>query len=292
MNTTVQSDLNFCWEQAREFDPWFGMHFVFASGQYKKQVLPLFALYAMLERTLTRSEESLGAAQLSWWQSELSPDRRPVSAHPAIRSLNACCDSDPITGDQVNRLMAQAMIRLRAEPINDESALKTLCNSIGEAFVIPAVSPAAPSTIQSALCGRCAGTGLTRLMQTAAVQRPAVLWFLPLTMQARHSCGTDVMTAGSEARAAVAQSLSRLASEWYSEQIEALAQAYESNRDSRPALRHQIAVVLSEARRIGRNMSALEKGSMAPQMRWRLGDFLSVWFDCRRMIRKFGSSDE
>jgi len=278
-------DLEFCWDQVLEFDPWFRLHFAFAPKRNATQILALHALFAMIERGLRLSEESLVITQLAWWHNELSPAQSASSRHPVVRLLRESGALSCFAEDQLEGFMAPTPQRLRAEPLQKEEDLKALCGRIGKGRAQLELALDTGGQGLRELQAHCAGTGLISLCAMALRDRQPSFWFMPLNIQARHQVQhheIDSHTAGGTAALAELRSLGE---EWFEDQNRELALAV-SQRGSAPSVhRHLLAMGLTQRLEFTRAMGRREAGQTKTSRTWGLQDLIRIWSKYRALLR-------
>ena len=281
MNQHSEDDLRFCWDQVLQQDPWFRLHYVFAPKQTANAILGVHALFAMIERTLSVSDETIVLAQLAWWHAELTRDRAGVSAHPVVRSLRNSCGLDGLLEEISELFISQALFRHQAEPVKDQAELKALCDRIGMAKIQAELALLPDEKIGASLRGRCAGTGLSCIVDAALKCTPSRFWFMPLDLRAKFQIDMSAADQTGHDHTAPVSFLMDLGNAWFNEQIGALASEESYSTDSQRIRRHLMALVKTQQLRFSRTMSELAKGGGVSSTRWGLSDFIRVWAACR-----------
>lgn len=281
MSTPPQDDLSFCWEQVLSHDPWFRLHFVFAPKHQADQILALHALFAMLERALTLSDESLSLAQLAWWRAELQPERAMVSAHPAVRAYRVSNNNRILPPEVTNLLIGQLIDRLQAQPLGDEQSLKDLCDRVGQSSVRAQLSLYFDDAESLPLEGHCAGSGLVCLIDAALKSPQQAWWFTPLSLQAKHQFSPSPNMQSGQGAMAVVQTFSEWGGAWLAEQIENFGRTSLPPGETQSARRHLIAMMNAQSIRLSRILNSLVKNGRSDPGRWRLLDMVRVWSSCR-----------
>lgn len=292
VSSDAANDLAFCRRRVLENDPWFSLHNIFAPAQRKEQILALHALFAALERALLLSEESLILSQLNWWQGELQPEQALLSAHPVVRVLKSSGVLKSLSQDIIAALLSQALDRLGIESISDEAGLRSLCDRVGRVYLSAECAIGVDKRPSPHVDLNCAGTGLSVLLGSALRSAAMPLWFLPLTLQARHGCDSRAICAGSEDAVAVLRALDLLAAEWFGDQLVQMQRAQAGLPANVDARRHLFAWVLSDRQKTARSLQVMWRQPPAGIARWRAADFLRVWGGCRKLTRSGESSHE
>lgn len=274
-----KADIGFCWEQVHKRDPWFRLHYLFAPRKRVTQVLALHALFSMIEGTLEMSEESLCMSQLLWWRSELETDKARVSAHPVIRTMRDGLDTGLFSTHITDPLIAQVLLRLQAEPVTDEIALKNICHSIGKSKIVAEISIIPDEASNQDYSGQCAGLGLACLLEFVIQSSQRSWWFVPMDLQARHQIDSEAIDHQSTESTQVLQALRQWGAIWFEEQINDLALVALTE-----ARRHLVAMVYTRKLRFEASLQDLLEGGHGEPGRWRLPDFFRVWSSSRRAM--------
>lgn len=290
MNEVLSRDLDFCWEQVLSNDSWFRLHFAYAPKAHDQRLLALHALFAMLERPLLASDESVGVTQLAWWREELSQDRLVRSRHPVLGALRASGALSDLSQKHFDALLASILHLSQFPPQRTKGDLKHLCNHIGEARLVMELAVAGPGIDPTPLFQRCAGSGLARMVDLAGRRPEKLVHLLPLDLQARHLVSLrELENKAEEARAAIAR-FSEWGRMWLREQSSALALVAGQSGPSQDCVRHLVALTQVQQIRFERAMNGLREEGKMNLGRWRLGDPLKVWRGCRRFSKLAESS--
>lgn len=281
MSGPASEDSEFCWRSVLAQDPWFRLHYNFVSRDVASRVLALHALFAMLERSLSLSEESLRFSQLAWWQAELSPSQSQISAHPVVRALRESGALESLGDQHLAMVLEQALVRLNRAPIATERDLEFVCTRLGWARFSAELTLGAkdPDSLSSEMS--CAGTGLALLVQSAMLDAEGGFWFIPLDWQARYQCNTQAVYTDNESGRSVTRALERLVGPWYENQLAELRAASEAEEGLR---KHLVAWSLSDRLKIMTLLDSLKSASRAKLSHWGLTDLLRVWWGCMRNV--------
>ena len=280
MQSVSTEDLSFCWQQVLKHDPWFRLHFQFAPRQYGQAILALHALTTLLEETLDSSEEALTITRLQWWRTELSPEKAPISAHPVIRALREAREGQEVPPEFTDPLMAQILMRLQAEPVQDQQALKALCDQVGRAKVSAVLGLSDPTI--SGVADPCSfsGTGLASLVHFALTSKNQSWWFVPLALQARYQFDLNDMQNVGAGSQSVLQVLLESIETWFDEEISQTAALVNHDEGMRRYLAAKASANKIRTRRIVGSLLAGNVGSLG---RWKLSDLIRVWSSSRRV---------
>jgi len=283
VSVPLEDDLAICLDHSTRLDPWFRMHFVFAPADQRNQVAGLHALFAMLERTLQMSEESLVLAQLAWWREELQPERAGVSAHPVIRVLRNRNDQALPSTKMTDHLIAPMLERLQAEPLSDKPALKALCDRIGSPRVCLQLGVDASEQDESVQSGCGSVSGLIYLIDTALRTPDKPWWFLPLSIQAKHQVQVNSLGHSSQDVAVVLGSLLEWAAEWMEEQFTFFKEFDGRDGNLQNNARHLVAMNTSHLIRLARTRQDIEGGGTGVPGKWSFLDMYQLWSACRQL---------
>lgn len=279
----VDQDLDFCWEQILRIDGWFRLHYLFSPDNRGDQLVALHALFSMLEKALTLSDENLSVAQLAWCRSELSPPRANTSAHPVVRSLAASRAWERLPGELLEELFRNTMARIDPEPLNDQQSLKAFCDRLGRSRLLLeiALSDDWQDHVKR-LDGRCAGTGFFLLAKVPRNPQSRPYWFVPLELLARHQCTAQDLERGSDAAAPCLQELGELGEEWFQDQLAAIRAATVNSGKKAGQRRHLVAMTEAQriqfARLLKRPVDSIRKRTNG----WGIRDLFRVWSEARR----------
>lgn len=281
MSVIPEDDLNFCWEQVLSHDPWFRLHFVFAPKHQADQILALHALFAMLERALSLSDESLSLAQLAWWRAELQPERAMISAHPAVRAFRVSNENQALPLEVTDLLIGTMIDRLQSQPLTDEQSLKALCDRVGKSRVRAQLSLCFDNEETPPFEGHYAGTGLVCLIDAALKTPQEAWWFTPLSLQAKHQFSPGLTMQSGQGEIAVLQTFSEWGGAWLEDQIENFGRMSFPAGAAQSTRRHLIAMMNAKAIRFSRTLNSLVANGRSDPGRWRMLDVVRVWSSCR-----------
>jgi len=275
----LKEDLSFCWQQVLSHDPWFRLHYLFAPSQHAEAILALHALAALLEETLDSSEEALTITRLQWWRSELEPENAQVSAHPVLRTLRASRGGQTFPLSVSEPLVAQVLLRLQGEPLQDEDALKLLCNRLGQATIAAQLGLGNLEDSDQCASWRCAGAGLASLVEFAIRSKQKSWWFVPLDLQARYQFDMNDMPGKCAGNQGVIRTVSKYLDDWFEEQITDIALSKSENAGIK---RHLVAMSGARKLRFKRTIQVFLSGDSGNPGRWKVSDLFRVWSLSRR----------
>lgn len=183
------NDRLFCWEQVTRTNQAFRVSHVFASRDDADRLLPLYALFSIIEQICGRSsDEDLARSKLAWWRIECSQENLPDSPHPVLRELQRTGVAVRLDPAAITRLLDGAENRLEARPPSDISDLMNLCVDFQQPLFELEMSACGltPGTIEASP-GRLARSGLLQLFRESSKQSgQGAYWWIPLNLLAKH----------------------------------------------------------------------------------------------------------
>ncbi len=285
-------DLRFCWEQVLANDSWFKLSYSFVPKKRAIQVLALHALFAMFERPLLASDESVATIQLGWWRDELSAKNLPLSRHPVVRTLHACGAFSSALRSSLEALLVSTYRFSLRQTISDESEWRLLCSGLGEAKLRAELALIPVPLDVRPIEGRCAGAGLGCIVMLAARNRERFLRYLPLDLQARHQVTLpDFEPPNSRARAAIAEVRHRGES-WFGEQLVGLSTTLQDSATANGDKQQVFASHIVQRLKFQRAMECFQDKGRVEIGSWRLRDLFGVWRGCRQCIKREVNNSE
>lgn len=279
----LDSDSRFCWDQVVQQDPWFRLHYLFAPSELADPILALHALFAMTNKTLALSEESLTLAQLQWWRDELGREKAGISKHPVIRHLRESHSGFVLSDEVVDLLVAQVLLRLQSKTVPDEAALRILCHQVGKARVSAEFELQGANEQAAIEDGALAGLGLAVLWDFAVRNPRSGFWFLPLDVQARFQVGTEALGgSGQKAKSALGY-FQDLGSQWSDAQIESILHLEAASEFAGVLQKHLLAMTMAWKLRLSGSIRDMLRGGDGEPGRWKLMDPVKVWAVTRRV---------
>lgn len=180
----------FCWEQIAKTNPLFRLSHSFARPAQGRVLLPLYALFSVVEEACSSfSDEDLARSRLSWWRQEcLGRDPGPAS-HPVIRELTRHADLGRPERHIIARLLDDAESRLDEVAPANLGELQNRCEQVGQPQLeleLTLCGVNGPDAIRPR-GGQGARTGLMQLLRES-LRRPdsSAYWWLPLDLLAHH----------------------------------------------------------------------------------------------------------
>jgi len=188
------NDRLFCWEQVTRTNQAFRVSHVFASRDDADRLLPLYALFSIIEQICGRSsDEDLARSKLAWWRIECSQQKMPDSRHPVLKELQCTGVSERLDPGAITRLLDGAESRLEARAPSDISELKRLCVDFQQPLLELELTACGLSrgTIEASP-GLLARSGLLQLIRESSKQsEQGAYWWVPLNLLARHGVSRD-----------------------------------------------------------------------------------------------------
>lgn len=189
-----QNERLFCWEQVQAVNPLFRVSRVFAPEGQADRLLPLYALFAVLEQLCSqRLDADAGAdvarRKLAWWRTECLQGELERSAHPVLKELVASGAYRSVNRELLAPLFDSVDSRLDAQPTADLEALERLCRLVAEPQLNLelAVCGARDASASAALAAHLHHMGLAQLFrESVRSAQDARFWWLPLNLLARH----------------------------------------------------------------------------------------------------------
>jgi 15-cis-phytoene synthase len=188
-NTAETNERLFCWEQVQATNPLFRISRVFAPVGQAERLLPLYALFAVLEQLCSQwSDLDVARRTLDWWRFECQPGNIERSAHPILRELNRAGACAALDQGALARLFDTTEARLVAAAPADLDGLERLCRCVAEPlYDLELGLCAGLDSAERQAPTACASNGLAQLIrESVAPGRAGSYWWLPLNLLARH----------------------------------------------------------------------------------------------------------
>ena len=277
-----RNDRIFCWEQVARTIPVFRVSRAFASQDDASRLLPLYALFSIIDQiNAGYSDDEIARSKLDWWRIETSQEKLRLSQHPVLRELVRTGGVDHLSKESVDSLLNGAESRLDARSPVDISDLLVICEQLQRPRLDLEISicKASPAVVNIP-SGYLQRSGLFQLLRESVKRKEqGAFWWVPLNLLAKYSINRDEL--GSHSGSA---GLSALLNEI---QTESRLQAEMSPKDFRnvpeiTVLRHYFALnglYAAKFKRLGKAM--LAKGG-AEFDRIRVSDLYTAWRSARR----------
>jgi phytoene synthase len=185
-----QNERLFCWEQVQAANPLFRISRVFAPEGQAGRLLPLYALFAVLERLCSnRFDMEVARRKLDWWRAECLQGKLERSAHPVLKEFVVSGAFRSVDRELLVPLFDSVDSRLDAQPTADLAALERLCRSVAEPQLALelAVCAGHDAPASAAFAAHLPHTGLAQLLrESARSAQDGRFWWLPLNLLARH----------------------------------------------------------------------------------------------------------
>jgi phytoene synthase len=192
MSSPTESKSNdqlFCWEHVSRSGSVFRMSRAFAPGQQVQKLLPVYALFAVIEDVCSSiSDEDVARSKIAWWRIECVQKNPAESHHPVLKEMKRTGALQMLSAELFNRLFDSAEYRLDAGAPADLGALKKVCIEIMRPQL--EIELAACGIGQGALHfepGMLAGSGQLQLIrESSGPKHRSGFWWVPLNLLARH----------------------------------------------------------------------------------------------------------
>jgi phytoene synthase len=277
------NDRLFCWEQVNRTNPAFRVSQVFASRDDANRLLPLYALFSIIEQICGRSsDEDLARSKLGWWRIECSQEKIRTSHHPVMRELQRTGVTERLDSVVVKRLIDGAESRVNARSPVDISELEGLCTAIQqpqlELEMMTCGLKPAEFEVSSALLAR---SGLLQLIrESSAKKEQDGYWWVPLNLLARYgvSRGDFVSGSGSAEISSLWEHVFVESGLWADHQSKAIR-----NRAGISASRNFFAISGLYARKINELGKIRPNSYLEELSRVRFSDHFIAWKCARRL---------
>lgn len=193
-NAPIENDQLFCREQVARTHRDFPLSSAFAPPGLAQRLLPLYAMFSMIEQLCSsRMDEEIARSKLAWWRLEFLHKEPGQSTHPVIRELVRTGAAKNLSHEQIEILLSQAEYRLDAPHPADIEELKARCQLIYQP----------QAELEARVCGWSDGfidwnpgwsarSGLLQLVRESSVGvGQGSLWWLPLNLLARYGVSRE-----------------------------------------------------------------------------------------------------
>lgn len=191
---SVSNDQLFCWEHVSRSGPAFRASRAFAPRQHVQKLLPVYALFSVIEDVCSRiSDEDVARSKIAWWRMECVQKKPAESHHPVLKEMKRTGALQMLTAKLFNQLFDSAEYRLDAGAPADLDALKKECADIMRPQL--EIELAACGIEESALRfepGMLAGSGQLQLIRESAEPKErSGFWWVPMNLLARHGVSRE-----------------------------------------------------------------------------------------------------
>jgi len=286
MNTSQgggSNDRLFCWEQVARTNQAFRVSQIFAVREDAARLLPLYALFSVVEQICSvSSDEDLARSKLNWWSIECADKNLQTSDHPVLKEFRRTGTAERLGQVLVHSLLDSAASRLEARAPADISELKAICiNTQRPQFDLEMTICGLSVDSVQASPGLLALGGLLQLIRESAKSpEQGAYWWVPLNMLARHGIGREALV-----NQPGSPEVSGLLSELIEESVSWVPSEYrlnENHRDFQP-LRNYFAINGIYTRKIkSLNGMALDR-YITELERVRVSDLFVAWKCARRL---------
>jgi phytoene synthase len=283
-NSQRDNDLMFCWEQVSRTNGFFRISRVFAPRESAERLLPLYALFSVVEQiSSTVTEADVAEGKLAWWRNECLQGKMTESQHPLVRELVRTGAANRLPGQSMAELFEGAGRRLSAVAPSDMDALKNRCLEIYRPQLELELSVSGPRIALAEFdSGLLARNGLFQLVRESIRRKEqGGFWWLPLNALARHGV-SRVEISRSPKSENVAGLLNEVLTEGLTWGEDAADSQGDSNIDFSPA-RHVFAISRLYARKL-RSLAKMTPDKFFQELpRSRLTDLWGAWLSARRL---------
>jgi len=274
----------FCWEQINRTNRLFRVSRVFAPAERVGRLLPLYALFSVVEQICSgSSDETVAGSRLAWWRNELEPQNMAASQHPLVQELVRSGAAERMSGDQITRLFAGTAERLLAQAPASRAELKNLCSAIYRPQLDLELSVSGlPDAMDGIDTGLTARNGLVQLVRECLfTKEQGGFWWVPLNDLARHGVTREdiVNRPGAGNVAALFAELFGEAAQWQDKRD---GESSGHTIDYSPA-RHVFAISGLITRKLRRLASAKPDRFGQELARLRPADLFYSWNSARRL---------
>lgn len=198
----------FCWEQVDKTNRLFRVSHAFAPPEHRGRLLPLYALFSVVEEACSRSsDEQLARSKLAWWHQEILGRNPDGGSHPIIAELSRGASLSRFQKGCVERLLEDAGSRLDGAPPQSLEDLRQRCEKVSRPQMeleLSLCGAEEPDTSRIA-GGQAARTGLVQLLrESLRAPETGAFWWLPLDLLARHGISRAEVRRTPEAKPAQA----------------------------------------------------------------------------------------
>ena len=278
------NDRLFCWEQVSRTHRDFRISQVFATRQTAEKLLPLYALFSVVEQICsTVSDEEVARAKINWWRMECLQKKPGDSRHPVVQQLNLTGAMNDMPMGSVSQLLDGAESRLDSPAPSDLQGLRKRCVE----FQQPQLK------MEMAVCGLerdstrvgsqvLARNGLLQLIRESEGRKEqGGYWWVPLNLLARHDLSRSDLSDHSKS-AAVAKLMASVVSAdefWDDEPVGSVT----ANSGEYLSMRNFFAISELYRRKLQR-LNGLTPERFTPVLaRTGLTDLFTAWKSARRL---------
>lgn len=200
------NDRLFCWEQVSSTNRLFRVSRVFASRGCAEKLLPLYALFSVVEQACsTLSDEDVANSKLNWWRNECLNQNMTESQHPLLKELCRTGADSELRRDSIAGLFAGATSRLSASAPADMAGLTSICVEVHRPQLeleldVAGLQNAERNFSQELL----ARNGMVQLLrESSRMREQGGFWWVPLNLLARHGVSREDLSQRPSSPAAI-----------------------------------------------------------------------------------------
>lgn len=277
------NDRMFCWEQVSRTNRLFRISRVFAPRDCAEKLLPLYALFSVIEQICSsQTDMEVAARKLSWWRNECLHQGLGASQHPLVKELVRTGAADTLPVASIAALFEGADHRLSGSAPADMDLLRRNCIAIYrpqlELELSLSESPLAVGDFNPGLLAR---NGLFQLLRESSRGRgQGSFWWVPHNSLARYGVSREEITRNpkSPAVADLMKSLITGGVSWGGDPLHSLETA---TLDYSPA-RHVFAISALYSRKLQRLLRTTTDRFAGEMVRLNPADLLAAWKRARR----------
>ena len=188
------NDRHFCWEQVGKSNRLFRISQVFAPRHCAEKLLPLYALFSVVEQICSNiSDEDVAHSKLNWWRNECLQNIPADSRHPVMKELSRAGALDDLRRESVAGLLDGAESRLYANAPPDMEALRGMCVELHrpQLDLELGISGLKGSKLELEP-GLLPHNGLLQLIRESVHRKEqGGFWWIPLNLLARHGVSRE-----------------------------------------------------------------------------------------------------
>jgi len=277
------NDRMFCWEQVSRTNRLFRISRVFAPRNCAEKLLPLYALFSVIEQICSsQTDVEVAASKLNWWRNECLHQNLDASQHPLVRELVRTGAADNLPAASIAALFEGADHRLSGSAPTDMDLLRRNCIEIYRPQLELELSlieyPLAVSDFNPDLMAR---NGLFQLLRESSRGRgQGSFWWVPHNSLARHGVSREEITRNPKSPA-VSDLMKSLIADGVSRGGDPHHSFGTATLDYSPA-RHVFAISALYSRKLHRLLRTTTDRFAGEMMLLNPADLLAAWKHARR----------
>jgi phytoene synthase len=192
------NDRQFCWEQVGKSNRLFRISQVFAPRGCAEKLLPLYALFSVVEQICSSiSDEDVARSKLNWWRNECLQNTPTQSRHPVMKELSRTGALNDLRQESVAGLLDGAESRLYTSAPPELEALKEICTELHRPQLeLELGMSGLQETAPEPEPGLLARNGILQLIRESVYRKEqGCFWWVPLNLLARHGVSREDIVA-------------------------------------------------------------------------------------------------